>query len=122
MTDTIKQILYQLDVDKLLTDSNEKMKEIRKSLKEEMSKTKKQLQQASDTILFCENKDYDENWEEADQYKKMQELQNIYRSVEKELSEKQKLLIDNRQLYQLTIEAIENRGRNEYQRFNKSAY
>ena len=107
VTETIEQVLNQFDADKLISDSNAKMKEIRKTLKEEMNKTKKHIQQASDAILFSENGTYNENWEENEQYKTMQELHKVYRDLEDELSEKHKLLIDNKQLYQLTIETIE---------------
>ncbi|WP_042353094.1 recombinase family protein [Bacillus massiliigorillae] len=108
--ETIKQVLNQLDADKLIFDSNAKMKEIRKTLKEEINKTKREIQKASDAILFSENDSYNENWEENEQYKTMQELHKVYRYLEEELREKHKLLIGNQQLYQLTIESLENQA------------
>lgn len=107
VNETIKKVLVHLDAEQLVADSNYKLKEIRKTLKQEMSKISKQIKQASDDILFSDEKNYDLKWEETEQYLEMQELYKIYRHYEEELNEKHKLLVENRQLYQLTLEAIQ---------------
>lgn len=104
---TIELVLNQLDANNLLEDSLRKIKQICKTLNEEMDKIKKQIQQTSDYILFSETSIYDNNWENTKEYKKINELQHIYQDLENELDQKQKLLVENQQLYRLTVEAID---------------
>lgn len=108
VTETIKQVLENFDADKLISDSQVKMKSIKKTLEDEMRKTQKLIQQASDFILFSEDGTYNDDWQEHEQYKSLQQLHKLYRDLEVELSEKHELLIDNQKLYQLIVEAIKN--------------
>ena len=108
VTETIKQVLENFDADKLISDSQVKMKSIKKTLEDEMRKTQKLIQQASDIILFSEDGTYNDDWQENEQYKSLQQLHKLYRDLEVELSEKHELLIDNQKLYQLIVEAIKN--------------
>lgn len=103
--EVIEQIIEHLNIDQLLIDSTNRMKEIRRMIKQEQDKTKVLLKEAEDSILFSQE-GYDQEWNEKENYQEVISLQKQYRLYEEELNKKQRLLIDNKQLHQLTVEAV----------------
>ena len=104
--EVIEQVIAKLDVNQLLIDSTNKMKEIRRMIKQAQNKTEALLKEAENAILFSQ-KGYDQEWNEKENYQEVLSLQKQYRLNEEELKKKQQLLIENKQLHQLIIEAIE---------------
>ena len=107
--EVIGQVIDHLNVDQLLIDSSNRMKEIRRMIKQEQNKTEVLLKEAKDAILFS-NEGYDKEWNDKENYQEVLSLQKQYRFYEEELNKKQRLLIENKQLHQLTIDAIENQS------------
>lgn len=104
--EVIEQVITNLNVNQLLRDSTNKMKEIQRMIKQAQNKTEALLKKAEDAILFSQ-KGYDQEWNEKEDYQEVLSLQKQYRLNEEELKMKKQLLIENKQLHQLTTEAIE---------------
>ena len=103
----LRQVLNQLDTHRLLADSEKKIKEIKKAIKQEQDKTDTMFKQIQDELLFSQ-KDYDQDWSKKEEYQVIQNLQKRYQICENELHEKQQLLSENQYLHELTIKALKN--------------
>ena len=104
--EVIEKIIAHLNVDRLLVDSSNRMKEIKRMIKKEQEKTEVLLKKAEDSILFSKE-GYDQNWCERQDYQEILSLQKDCLLFVDEINKKQQLLIENKQLHQLTVEAIE---------------
>ncbi|MGG3272575.1 recombinase family protein [Priestia aryabhattai] len=107
VVEVIEQIIAKLNVNQLLMDSTNSLKEIRKMIKQAQGETEMLIKETEDTILFSQE-GYDKEWNKQDIYQEVLSLQQQYRLYEEELDKKQQLLIENKQLHQLTVNAIEN--------------
>ncbi len=76
----LRQVLNQLDTHMLLTDSQKKMKEIKKALQQEKDKTDTILKQIQNKILFSQT-GYDQDWLKKRNIESSRTFKNVIKYV-----------------------------------------